>query len=122
MENGIYAHFNTSKGKIIVQLTFEKTPGTVGNFIGLAEGKIENTAKDLGAPYYNDLQFHRVIENFMVQGGDPRGNGTGGPGYQFDDEIHPDLNTTELEFCLWQTQALEPTGVSFLLLMVLRVG
>jgi len=91
MENGIYAHFNTSKGKIIVQLTFEKTPGTVGNFIGLAEGKIENTAKDLGAPYYNDLQFHRVIDNFMVQGGDPRGNGTGGPGYQFDDEIHPEL-------------------------------
>jgi peptidylprolyl isomerase len=91
MENGIYAHFNTSKGKIIVQLTFEKTPGTVGNFIGLAEGKIKNTAKDLGAPYYNDLQFHRIIDNFMVQGGDPRGNGTGGPGYQFDDEIHPEL-------------------------------
>jgi peptidylprolyl isomerase len=91
MENGIYAHFNTSKGKIIVQLTFDKTPGTVGNFIGLAEGKIENTAKDLGTPYYNDLQFHRVIENFMVQGGDPKGNGTGGPGYQFDDEIHPEL-------------------------------
>jgi len=91
MENGIYAHFNTSKGKIIVQLTFEKTPGTVGNFIGLAEGKIKNTAKDLGTPYYNDLQFHRVIDNFMVQGGDPRGNGTGGPGYQFDDEIHPEL-------------------------------
>ena len=91
MENGIYAHFNTSKGKIIVQLTFEKTPGTVGNFIGLAEGKIKNTAKDLGTPYYNDLKFHRVIDNFMVQGGDPRGNGTGGPGYQFDDEIHPEL-------------------------------
>jgi len=91
MENGIYAHFNTSKGKIIVQLTFDKTPGTVGNFIGLAEGKLENTAKDLGAPYYDSLQFHRVIENFMVQGGDPMGNGTGGPGYQFDDEIHPEL-------------------------------
>jgi peptidyl-prolyl cis-trans isomerase A (cyclophilin A) len=91
MENGIYAHFNTSKGKIIVKLTHDKTPGTVGNFIGLAEGKIENTAKDLGTPYYNDLQFHRVIENFMVQGGDPKGNGTGGPGYQFDDEIHPEL-------------------------------
>jgi len=91
MENGIYAHFNTSKGKITVQLAFDKTPGTVGNFIGLAEGKIKNTAKDLGTPYYNDLKFHRVIDNFMVQGGDPRGNGTGGPGYQFDDEIHPEL-------------------------------
>jgi peptidylprolyl isomerase len=91
MENGIYAHFNTSKGKITVQLAFDKTPGTVGNFIGLTEGKIKNTAKDLGTPYYNDLKFHRVIDNFMVQGGDPRGNGTGGPGYQFDDEIHPEL-------------------------------
>jgi peptidylprolyl isomerase len=91
MENGIYAHFNTSRGKITVQLAFDKTPGTVGNFIGLAEGKIKNTAKDLGTPYYNDLKFHRVIDNFMVQGGDPRGNGTGGPGYQFDDEIHPEL-------------------------------
>ena len=91
MENGIYAHFNTSRGKITVQLAFDKTPGTVGNFIGLTEGKIKNTAKDLGTPYYNDLKFHRVIDNFMVQGGDPRGNGTGGPGYQFDDEIHPEL-------------------------------
>ncbi|MBZ9778279.1 peptidylprolyl isomerase [Psychroflexus sp. CAK8W] len=91
MKNGIYAHFNTEKGKIIVQLTFDKTPGTVGNFIGLAEGKIENSAKDLGTPYYDGLVFHRVIDNFMIQGGDPKGNGTGGPGYQFDDEIHPDL-------------------------------
>jgi len=91
MENGIYAHFNTGKGKITVQLTFDKTPGTVGNFIGLAEGKLENAVKDLGTPYYNDLQFHRVIDNFMIQGGDPKGNGTGGPGYQFDDEIHPEL-------------------------------
>lgn len=90
MENGIYAHFNTEKGKIIVQLAFDKTPGTVGNFIGLAEGKIENSAKDLGTPYYNGLVFHRVIDNFMIQGGDPKGNGTGGPGYQFDDEINPD--------------------------------
>lgn len=91
MENGIYAHFNTEKGKITVELTFDKTPGTVGNFIGLAEGKIENSAKDLGTPYYDGLVFHRVIDNFMIQGGDPKGNGTGGPGYQFDDEIHPEL-------------------------------
>lgn len=91
MENGIYAHFNTEKGKITVQLTYDKTPGTVGNFIGLAEGKIKNTAKDLGTPYYDGLAFHRVIDNFMIQGGDPLGNGTGGPGYQFDDEIHPEL-------------------------------
>ena len=91
MENGIYAHFKTEKGKITVQLTYDKTPGTIGNFIGLAEGKIKNTAKDLGTPYYDGLIFHRVIENFMIQGGDPQGKGTGGPGYQFDDEIHPEL-------------------------------
>ncbi|NEV93284.1 peptidylprolyl isomerase [Psychroflexus sp. YR1-1] len=91
MENGLYAHFNTERGKITVQLAFDKTPGTVGNFVGLAEGKIENTAKALGTPYYDGTKFHRVIENFMIQGGDPKGNGTGGPGYQFDDEIHPEL-------------------------------
>ncbi|MFN2261561.1 MAG: peptidylprolyl isomerase [Psychroflexus sp.] len=91
MENAIYAHFNTNKGKITVQLTFEKTPGTVGNFVGLAEGKIENKAKPKDEPYYNGLIFHRVIENFMIQGGDPKGKGTGGPGYQFDDEFHADL-------------------------------
>jgi peptidylprolyl isomerase len=91
MENGLYAHFNTSKGKITVQLTYDKTPGTVGNFVGLAEGKIKNNAKDLGTPYYDGLVFHRVIDNFMIQGGDPKGNGTGGPGYQFDDEIHSEL-------------------------------
>ncbi|WP_019038212.1 peptidylprolyl isomerase [Psychroflexus tropicus] len=91
MENGLYAHFNTAKGKITVKLTHDKTPGTVGNFVGLAEGKIQNSAKDLGTPYYDGLVFHRVIDNFMIQGGDPQGNGTGGPGYQFDDEIHPEL-------------------------------
>ncbi|MDR6300468.1 peptidylprolyl isomerase [Mesonia maritima] len=91
MENGLYAKFNTTKGEILVQLTYKKTPGTVGNFVGLAEGKIENKAKAEGEPYYDGLKFHRVIPEFMVQGGDPKGTGTGGPGYQFDDEIHPEL-------------------------------
>lgn len=91
MQDGIYAQFNTSKGKILVKLTHDKTPGTVGNFVGLAEGQLENKVKPMGAPYYDGLKFHRVISDFMIQGGCPSGTGTGGPGYKFDDEFHPDL-------------------------------
>lgn len=91
MENGIYAKFNTAKGAILVKLTHDKTPGTVGNFVGLAEGNLENKEKPQGNPFYNGLKFHRVIPDFMVQGGCPKGTGTGGPGYQFDDEFHPEL-------------------------------
>lgn len=91
MENGIYAKFNTTKGAILVKLTYDKTPGTVGNFVGLAEGNLENNEKPQGQPFYNGLKFHRVIPDFMIQGGCPIGRGTGGPGYQFDDEFHPDL-------------------------------
>lgn len=91
MENGIYAKFNTAKGSILIKLTHDKTPGTVGNFVGLAEGNLENSEKPQGKPFYNGLKFHRVIADFMVQGGCPVGRGTGGPGYQFDDEFHPDL-------------------------------
>lgn len=91
MQDGIYAKLNTSKGEILIQLHYDKTPGTVGNFIGLAEGTLENKAKPQGTPYYNGLTFHRVISDFMVQGGDPQGTGSGGPGYQFDDEFHPEL-------------------------------
>jgi len=91
MENGLYAKINTSKGEITIQLEFEKTPGTVGNFIALAKGELENNAKPQGTPYYDGLKFHRVIPDFMVQGGCPLGTGTGNPGYQFEDEFHPDL-------------------------------
>ena len=91
MENGIYAKFNTTKGSILVKLTYDKTPGTVGNFVGLAEGNLENDAKPQGKPYYDGLKFHRVIPDFMIQGGCPQGVGTGGPGYNFDDEFHPEL-------------------------------
>lgn len=91
MENGIYAKFNTSRGEILINLEFERTPGTVGNFVALAEGNLDNTAKPQGTPYYNGLKFHRVISDFMIQGGCPQGTGTGNPGYQFDDEFHPEL-------------------------------
>lgn len=91
MEDGIYAKFNTAKGEILVKLTHDKTPGTVGNFVALAEGKKQNTAKAEGEPYYDGLSFHRVIPDFMVQGGCPLGTGTGDAGYKFDDEFHPEL-------------------------------
>ena len=91
MEEGIYAKFSTTKGEITVKLTHDKTPGTVGNFVGLAEGQIKNSSGKDGSPYYDGLTFHRVIPDFMIQGGCPQGTGTGDPGYKFDDEFHPEL-------------------------------
>ena len=91
MKEGIYAHIDTDKGTITLALHHDKTPGTVGNFVGLAEGKITNDHSEKDTPYYDGLTFHRVIADFMIQGGCPQGSGVGGPGYQFEDEIHPDL-------------------------------
>lgn len=91
MQDGLYAKFNTTKGEILVALEYKKTPGTVGNFVALAEGNLENKVKPQGTPYYNGLKFHRVIPDFMIQGGCPQGTGSGNPGYQFDDEFHPEL-------------------------------
>tara|TARA_R110002050_G_scaffold74772_5_gene160186 strand:+ start:3937 stop:4869 length:933 start_codon:yes stop_codon:yes gene_type:complete len=91
MQDGLYAKFNTTKGEILVALEYQKTPGTVGHFVALAEGNLENKVKPQGTPYYNGLKFHRVIPDFMIQGGCPQGTGSGNPGYQFADEFHPDL-------------------------------
>ncbi len=91
MQDGLYARFNTPKGAILLSLSYDKTPGTVANFVGLAEGTKDNKEKGSGEPYYNGLNFHRVIPDFMIQGGCPQGSGMGGPGYQFDDEFHPEL-------------------------------
>lgn len=87
LEPGMYAEFKTTKGTIVCMLEFEKTPMTVANFVGLIEGNFKAGDKSFDKPYYNGLKFHRVINDFMVQGGDPEGTGRGGPGYKFPDEI-----------------------------------
>lgn len=89
MQNGLYAKIKTNRGDILIQLTYDKTPGTVGNFVALAEGTMKNSQKPIGTPYYDGLKFHRVIADFMIQGGCPLGTGTGDAGYKFDDEFHP---------------------------------
>jgi peptidylprolyl isomerase len=88
---GLFAKINTTKGSIVIKLEHEKTPLTVANFVGLAEGTIENSSKPKGEPYYDGIVFHRVIKDFMIQTGDPTGSGRGGPGYKFQDEFDPSL-------------------------------
>lgn len=94
-KESIYATLRTSAGAIVIQLFAEKAPKTVDNFVGLATGTKEwtdpKTREQVKRPLYNGTIFHRVIPGFMIQGGDPLGNGTGGPGYRFADEFHPDL-------------------------------
>jgi FKBP-type peptidyl-prolyl cis-trans isomerase len=87
---GVYANVYTTRGLIVGRLEYEKTPLTVANFVGLAEGTKKHNREGVKR-FYDGLTFHRVIPNFMIQGGDPQGNGMGGPGYQFEDEIVPSL-------------------------------
>ncbi|TCI99293.1 MULTISPECIES: peptidylprolyl isomerase [Aeromicrobium] len=95
MAEQLIATFKTNHGDIVVELFPNHAPVTVENFVGLAEGTKEwrdpATGETRTTPLYEDLEFHRIIADFMLQGGDPIGNGTGGPGYQFQDEFHPEL-------------------------------
>ncbi|HXI31677.1 MAG TPA: peptidylprolyl isomerase [Vicinamibacterales bacterium] len=91
----LYAHFTTSEGNFTARLFDAETPNTVANFTGLADGSKEwtdpRTGRKVKQPYFNGTVFHRVIDGFMIQGGDPLGQGTGGPGYTFNDEFNPKL-------------------------------
>jgi peptidyl-prolyl cis-trans isomerase A (cyclophilin A) len=90
----LFATLHTNRGDIRIELFPNHAPKTVRNFVDLAEGKAElkgPAASRQGQPFFDGLTFHRIIAGFMIQGGDPVGNGTGGPGYTFDDEIHPEL-------------------------------
>jgi peptidyl-prolyl cis-trans isomerase A (cyclophilin A) len=95
----LYATLKTSMGDMVIRLFEDKAPKTVANFVGLATGTKEwadpKTGEKVKKPLYNGTTFHRVIPGFMIQGGDPLGNGTGGPGYRFEDEFHPDLRHTK---------------------------
>ncbi|MFF9497900.1 peptidylprolyl isomerase [Streptomyces flaveolus] len=99
MAEELYATLKTNKGDIEIRLLPNHAPKTVKNFVDLAKGERQwidpNTGQPSSAPLYDGTVFHRVIQGFMIQGGDPLGNGTGGPGYKFGDEIHPDLAFTK---------------------------
>jgi peptidyl-prolyl cis-trans isomerase A (cyclophilin A) len=99
MSQGTYATFTTTEGTFTIKLYADEAPKTVANFVGLADGSKEwtdpRTGEKVTKPYYDGIVFHRVIDAFMIQGGDPLGQGTGGPGYNFDDEFHPKLRHTK---------------------------
>ena len=92
LESGLYADIDTNKGSIVISLEYEKTPITVANFVSLSEGDNKMVSEEYkNKNFYNGLIFHRVINEFMIQGGDPLGNGSGNPGYKFNDEFDEDL-------------------------------
>src|SRR5437899_7390546 len=117
-----YAVFTTSEGNFTVRLFEKEAPKTVANFIGLAEGTKEwtdpKTNEKVKKPYYNGLTFHRVIAGFMIQGGDPLGNGTGGPGYKFADEFNPKLRHTKAGILSMANAGPNTNGGQFFITLV----
>lgn len=114
---GTYAHFATSMGAFTVHLFDKEAPKTVANFVGLATGKKAwtdpRTRQLVRRPYYNNLTFHRVIANFMIQGGDPLGNGTGGPGFEFADEFSPNLHHDKVGIMSMANHGPNTNGAQF---------
>jgi len=107
MPNEIFAAFDTTEGKFKIKLFPDKAPNTVANFVGLADGS------KTGKPFYDGTTFHRVIPDFMIQGGCPQGTGTGGPGYKFADEFHPSLRHTKAGFLSMANAGPNTNGSQF---------
>jgi peptidyl-prolyl cis-trans isomerase A (cyclophilin A) len=118
----LFAHFTTSEGNFTARLFDAEVPKTVANFTGLAEGTIEwtdpRTGKKVKDPYYNGTIFHRVIADFMIQGGDPLGQGTGGPGYKFADEFSPKLRHSKAGILSMANSGANTNGGQFFITLV----
>ncbi len=118
----VYARFSTTEGDFRVRLFDDLAPKTVANFVGLAEGSKEwtdpRTRKKTTAPYYDGIIFHRVIDGFMIQSGDPLGQGTGGPGYTFADEFHPSLRHDRAGILSMANAGVNTNGGQFFLTLV----
>jgi peptidyl-prolyl cis-trans isomerase A (cyclophilin A) len=117
-----YAHFTTSEGNFTARLFDAETPNTVANFTGLADGSKEWTdprsSQRVKQPYFNGTVFHRVIADFMIQGGDPLGQGTGGPGYNFGDEFHPKLRHSKAGILSMANRGPNTNGGQFFITLV----
>ncbi len=115
--DGLFAVVKTDKGEIVIKLAYDKAPLTVANFVGLAEGTIENTAREIGVPFYDGLKFHRVEAGTLIQGGCPIGNGMGNPGYKFNNEIHKELSHDKAGIVAMANSGKNTNGSQFYILM-----